>query len=106
MKNIIKSIILNGCQKSYRVARRLVIAILGGTVILIGLALIFLPGPAIVVIPIGLAILGLEFAWARGLLRKMGETGRSAFNKGGKKSSWFQERRPKEPDEDSHGTFL
>jgi tellurite resistance protein TerC len=33
--------------------------------------LIVLPGPAFVVIPIGLAILGAEFAWARHWLRKM-----------------------------------
>jgi hypothetical protein len=45
--------------------RKLIIAILGGTVLLIGVALIVLPGPAFIVIPIGLAILGTEFAWAQ-----------------------------------------
>jgi uncharacterized protein (TIGR02611 family) len=35
-----------------------------------GLALLVLPGPAFVVIPIGLAILSLEFAWAERLLEK------------------------------------
>ena len=39
--------------------------IVGGTVLAIGVALILLPGPAFLVIPAGLAILGLEFAWAR-----------------------------------------
>jgi hypothetical protein len=39
------------------------------TVVLLGLAMILLPGPAILVIPAGLAILGLEFRWARRLLR-------------------------------------
>ncbi|HZE13665.1 MAG TPA: PGPGW domain-containing protein [Chthoniobacterales bacterium] len=45
--------------------RKLIIAIIGGTVLLIGVALIVLPGPAFIVIPIGLAILATEFAWAR-----------------------------------------
>lgn len=57
-----------------RQARRLVIAVVGTTVLVIGLALIFLPGPAFVVIPIGLAILGLEFAWARRLLHRVRRT--------------------------------
>jgi tellurite resistance protein TerC len=56
---------------TYRWARRIAIAIVGGTVLLIGFAMIVLPGPAIVVIPTGLAILGLEFAWARRWLRKV-----------------------------------
>jgi hypothetical protein len=33
--------------------------------------MIVLPGPAFVVIPAGLAILGLEFAWARIWLKKV-----------------------------------
>ena len=54
-----------------RYARRLIILVLGGTVLLIGVVMIFTPGPALVVIPLGLAILGLEFAWARRLLRRV-----------------------------------
>src|SRR4051812_28222839 len=38
--------------------------IAGVVVLLAGLAMLALPGPAFVVIPIGLAILSLEFAWA------------------------------------------
>ena len=49
---------------------RLIIVIVGITVLLIGIAMIVLPGPAIVVIPIGLGLLGTEFAWARRLLSK------------------------------------
>ena len=55
---------------SYRVAKRIAIGIVGGSVLLIGIALIVLPGPAFVVIPVGLGILGLEFAWARSWLKK------------------------------------
>lgn len=58
---------------TYRWARRIAVAVVGGTVLLVGLALIVLPGPAFVVIPLGLAILGLEFAWARRWLRKVKE---------------------------------
>ena len=50
--------------------RKLVIALIGGTVLLIGIALIVLPGPAFIVIPIGLAILASEFAWARHVLAR------------------------------------
>jgi tellurite resistance protein TerC len=56
---------------TYRWARRIAVATVGGTVLLVGVALIVLPGPAFVVIPLGLAILGLEFAWARRWLRKV-----------------------------------
>lgn len=54
-----------------RSARRLVIGILGATVVLLGIVLLFTPGPAMVVIPAGLAILGLEFVWARRLLHRV-----------------------------------
>lgn len=54
----------------YKVAKRVVICIVGGTVLLVGVAMIVLPGPAFVVIPAGLAILGIEFAWARIWLKK------------------------------------
>jgi tellurite resistance protein TerC len=50
--------------------RKLIIAIIGGTVLLIGVALIVLPGPAFIVIPVGLAILATEFAWARRALTR------------------------------------
>ncbi len=56
---------------SYRQARRIVVGIVGGTVLAAGLALLVLPGPAVVVIPVGLGILALEFAWARRWLRRL-----------------------------------
>ncbi len=55
---------------TYRVARRIAIFAVGGTVLAVGIVMIVAPGPAIVVIPIGLAILGAEFAWAKIWLRK------------------------------------
>ena len=59
---------------TYRIARRIAVAIVGSSVLLVGVIMLFAPGPAIVVIPTGLAILGLEFAWARHWLRKLRET--------------------------------
>lgn len=50
--------------------RRIVVSLIGGTIVLIGIVLIFLPGPAFIVIPLGLLILGTEFAWARRILRR------------------------------------
>lgn len=62
-----------------RVARKVVIAALGGSVLAVGVAMLVLPGPAFVVIPAGLAILGLEFAWARHWLRRAREQGQRAM---------------------------
>ncbi len=56
---------------TYRWARRIVVAMIGGTILLIGIAMVILPGPAIIVIPVGLGVLGLEFAFARHWLRKL-----------------------------------
>ncbi len=50
--------------------RKVLVAVLGGTILLFGLALLVLPGPAVVVVPVGLAILATEFAWARRLVRR------------------------------------
>jgi tellurite resistance protein TerC len=58
---------------SYRLARRIVVGVVGGTVLALGVALLVLPGPALIVIPIGLAILALEFGWARRWLRHVRE---------------------------------
>ncbi len=63
----------NAARVTYKVARRIVVLAVGTTVIGIGVIMIVTPGPAIVVIPLGLAILGAEFAWARIWLRKLRE---------------------------------
>jgi tellurite resistance protein TerC len=60
-------------QIAYRMARRIVVAVVGFTVLMIGIAMMVLPGPAFIVIPIGLGILGLEFAWARRWLKRAKE---------------------------------
>jgi tellurite resistance protein TerC len=45
--------------------RKVVIAIVGGLLLIIGVAMIILPGPAFIMIPAGLAVLAVEFVWAR-----------------------------------------
>jgi uncharacterized protein (TIGR02611 family) len=55
----------------YKKVRRLVIAVIGFTVLLIGVAMIVTPGPSILVIALGLAILATEFIWARRLLNQI-----------------------------------
>ncbi len=66
---------------TYSWARRIVVAVIGGSIVLIGIAMIVLPGPAIVVIPLGLGVLGLEFAWARYWLRKLRATAHEMVNR-------------------------
>jgi uncharacterized protein (TIGR02611 family) len=62
-----------------RASRKLVIAIAGASVLAAGILMLVLPGPAFVVIPAGLAILGIEFAWARRCLLHVKENGERAF---------------------------
>jgi tellurite resistance protein TerC len=45
--------------------KRILIIAVGGTVLVAGIALVVLPGPAFIVIPLGLAILAVELPWAR-----------------------------------------
>jgi hypothetical protein len=62
-----------------RLSRKIGVAVLGGAVLIVGVALIFLPGPAVVVIPLGLALLGTEFPWAQRLQRYVKERAASAL---------------------------
>jgi uncharacterized protein (TIGR02611 family) len=58
---------------------RVAAAIGGFLVMLLGIVLIPLPGPGLLVVAVGLAVLALEFAWAEQLLEKtvdrLGEAG-------------------------------
>lgn len=61
---VLKRIMSSALRQTWRT----IVLVIGTTVVLVGVALIVLPGPAFIVIPAGLAILALEFAWARNLL--------------------------------------
>jgi tellurite resistance protein TerC len=51
--------------------KKLIVAIIGFTILIIGVSMIVLPGPAFIVIPLGLAILATEFVWAKKWLDKV-----------------------------------
>ncbi len=50
--------------------KRILVAIIGGTVLVLGITMLVLPDPAFLVIPAGLAILATEFLWARRALHR------------------------------------
>jgi uncharacterized protein involved in cysteine biosynthesis len=56
-----------------RSGKRIAVTIAGAVVILVGVAMLVLPGPGWVVIFAGLAILSTEYVWARRLLEKAKE---------------------------------
>ena len=53
--------------------RKVVVGSIGFPVLFAGIAMIVLPGPAVIVIPLGLAILATEFDWAKAILNKARE---------------------------------
>ena len=65
--------------RTYEGARKAVVAVVGATVVLLGISMIVLPGPAVLVIPLGLGILAIEFAWARRWLRHVKERSAAAL---------------------------
>jgi tellurite resistance protein TerC len=68
-------------QLTVRTVRRIAIAVIGGTVVLLGVAMLVLPGPGMLTILGGLAILGAEFAFARRWLQKARHTTHRAVRK-------------------------
>jgi uncharacterized protein (TIGR02611 family) len=60
---------------------RVLYIVVGFTLLGAGVAMLVLPGPAFVVIPIGLALLSLEFAWAENLLDRALKQGEAAKRK-------------------------
>lgn len=77
---------------SYRLGRQIVIAVIGGTLLVGGIIMLVTPGPGIALMVAGLAILAIEFAWARIWLRKLkdsvGPAGRDAAQKSWQR--WWQ----------------
>ncbi len=56
--------------KTVKQAKRLIKVVIGFTVLLLGLIMLVTPGPGIVTIILGLAILGTEFVWAKKLMKR------------------------------------
>lgn len=57
-------------QALYKHLKKLIVLIVGLTIVMIGVALLVLPGPGLVTIVLGLGILSLEFVWAKHLFKK------------------------------------
>lgn len=58
-------------MKTLKQIKKIIVGIIGFTILIIGVLLIFLPGPAFIIIPIGLGILATEFVWAKNMLEKI-----------------------------------
>ncbi len=56
---------------NYQAACRLIQIVAGFVVLGTGIAMIVLPGPAIIVIPVGLKMLSVKYSWARRLSKKI-----------------------------------
>jgi Flp pilus assembly protein TadB len=53
-----------------RSSKRIAVTVVGGALVLAGLVMLVLPGPGIIVIVIGFAVLGTEYAWAAAALER------------------------------------
>jgi len=73
---------LSRLKRALHLSRKIGVAAAGGGLLVLGLALIVLPGPAIVVIPLGLALLATEFPWAARLLRYVKERAARVVERG------------------------
>lgn len=78
-----------------RSSKRITVTVVGGAVVAGGLAMLVLPGPGILVVALGFAILGTEYAWAAAALERTKHTaaraGRAA--KGAARSATGRMRR-------------
>ena len=61
--------------------KKIVVTVIGFIVLIIGIVLIVFPGPAFIVIPIGLAILASEYEWAKKAFDKIKRRVQKTFNK-------------------------
>jgi len=68
------SMVQRTLRLTLRSLRRVTIALLGGALLVIGIAMIVLPGPASLAIPAALGILALEFEWAERWLHRARQT--------------------------------
>ncbi len=75
-----------------RNAKRVAVTLVGGIVLLAGLAMLVFPGPAVVVIPLGFAILATEYAWAAVALTKSKRLAATAGKKGKSGASLLKQK--------------
>lgn len=71
-----------------RSSKRIAVTVIGGVLVLGGLAMLVLPGPGILVVVAGFAVLGTEYAWAAAALERTKRTATQAgqaVRKGGRR---------------------
>jgi uncharacterized protein (TIGR02611 family) len=72
--------------------KKFYVALIGGTIVVLGVVMLVLPGPGLLVIAGGLALLATEFLWARRALRSAKSTVAKVRRKSGMKE-WLRRRR-------------
>ncbi len=85
----------------YRTARKIVVAVVGGTLALLGLVMFVTPGPGLLVLLAGLTLLATEFVWAAWLLKRVRRHSRELAEKAGVLSPRPPEPQPPPPTPDS-----
>ena len=78
----------------WRSTKTIVIFVVGVTLVVGGLAMLVLPGPGLLVIIAGLAVLATEFAWAQAMLDKAKEKASQAGSAAKKGLSRFRRKKP------------
>jgi uncharacterized protein (TIGR02611 family) len=68
-------------NRAISLTSKVVVSIVGAAVVLAGVVMLVTPGPAFVMIPLGLAILATEFEWAHRWLEKARAQARKAKEK-------------------------
>lgn len=61
-----------------RSSRRIAVTVVGAALVLAGLAMVVLPGPGLLVVVAGFAVLGTEYAWAAAALERTKRTAAEA----------------------------
>lgn len=72
---------LNYSEMTIKKVKRFIVTLIGFTVLIIGMVMIVFPGPALIVIPLGLAILGTEYVWVNKMFEKIKKGVKKTFDK-------------------------
>ncbi|MEW6984065.1 PGPGW domain-containing protein [Colwelliaceae bacterium 6471] len=72
--------------------KKLILTLTGGLLVILGVIFILIPGPAILFLPLGLALLSLEYPWAKKCLRNCQRWMRKSAVKVDQSISWFKRR--------------
>jgi len=80
----------------YRLAKRVVVFVAGGSLVLVGIVMLVAPGPGLLVVFLGLTLLATEFVWARLWLRRLRVNARRARRRA-RGWRWWRRERPEDP---------